>query len=198
LLQLVLGLKQPETGAVFLDDVDIRSLDMAAMRRRIGIVGQGATLFPGTLRENVALGLPLSDKAIWEALGLAGMEVDVSNMPLGLSTIIGDTDQLLSGGQVQRLLFARAIAARPRLVVLDEATSALDPAAQATITRSLKQLGVSILAVAHRLETLRECDSICVLDGGEIVQHGSFEELSSAGGPFRSLLCAGQFAKTAQ
>lgn len=193
LLHLVLGMKTPETGAVFLDGVDIRTLDMQAIRQRIGIVGQGASLFPGTLRDNIALGLPLTDQAILECLALAGMRAEVEAMPLGLGTVVGDTNPMFSGGQVQRLLFARALASRPKLIVLDEATSALDAAAQAIITNALRALGITILAVAHRLETLQACDRIYVMDRGAIVQHGTFTTLASQPGLFATLLASGQF-----
>lgn len=188
LIRLILGLAMPEAGAVFIDGVDTRKLDMAAMRRRIGIVGQGASLFPGTLRDNVALGSGLPDAEIWESLRLAGIDRDISAMPLGLGTVIGDTNPMLSGGQVQRLLFARAIATRPKLMILDEATSALDPAAQATVTRTIRALGTTVIAVAHRLETLRDCDCIHVLERGRIVEKGSFDELAGRDGPFAAML----------
>lgn len=193
LLHVILGMKMPETGAVFIDGVDIRTLDMPAIRRRIGIVGQGASLFPGTLRENIALGLPISDATILECLALAGIRAEVEAMPLGLGTVVGDANPMFSGGQVQRLLFARALASRPKIVLLDEASSALDPAAQAMITRSLRALGISILAVAHRLETLQACDRLYVMDRGTIVQHGTFAALANRPGLFSDLLESGQF-----
>ncbi len=188
LIRLILGLATPEAGAVFLDGVDTRKLDMAAMRRRIGIVGQGASLFPGTLRDNVALGAGLRDAEIWESLRLAGVAADIAAMPLGLGTVIGDTNPMLSGGQVQRLLFARAIATRPKLMILDEATSALDPVAQATVTRTIRALGITVIAVAHRLETLQSCDCIYMLERGRIVEKGSFAELAGHDGPFSAML----------
>ncbi|HEV2553517.1 MAG TPA: ATP-binding cassette domain-containing protein [Bosea sp. (in: a-proteobacteria)] len=188
LIRLILGLTTPEAGAVFLDGVDTRKLDMAALRRRIGIVGQGASLFPGTLRDNVALGAGLRDAEIWDSLRLAGIDRDIAAMPLGLGTVIGDTNPMLSGGQVQRLLFARAIATRPKLVILDEATSALDPAAQATVTNTIRELGITVIAVAHRLETLQSCDCIYMLERGRIVEKGGFDELASGSGPFAAML----------
>ncbi|MCA3641141.1 MAG: ATP-binding cassette domain-containing protein [Methylobacterium sp.] len=194
LLHVILGMKMPETGAVFIDGVDIRSLDMPAIRRRIGIVGQGASLFPGTLRDNIALGLRLSDAAILDCLALAGMRAEVEALPLGLGTVMGDTNPIFSGGEVQRLLFARALASRPKILLLDEATNALDPAAQAVITRSLRARGISILAVAHRLETLQACDRLYVMDRGAIVQHGTFTALARRPGLFAALLAAGQFS----
>jgi len=171
---------------------------MPAIRRRIGIVGQGASLFPGTLRENIALGLPISDATILECLALAGIRAEVEAMPLGLGTVVGDANPMFSGGQVQRLLFARALASRPKIVLLDEASSALDPAAQAMITRSLRALGISILAVAHRLETLQACDRLYVMDRGTIVQHGTFAALANRPGLFSDLLESGQFSTDAE
>jgi ABC-type bacteriocin/lantibiotic exporter with double-glycine peptidase domain len=168
LLKLILGMLAPESGAVLLDGVDIRKLDMREVRRRIGIVGQGARLFPGTVRENICMGLAMSEAEVWQALERAGMDKDVAAMPLGLDTLIGDTNPMFSGGQVQRLLFARAIASRPLLIILDEATSALDPLAQAVVTHTIRELGVTVIAVAHRIETLRDCDRIYRVADGKV------------------------------
>lgn len=188
LLQVLLGMRTPQTGAVFLDGIDIRKLDMRRMRQRIGIVGQGANLFPGTLRDNVSLGLALSDAEIWECLRMAGVNREIGALPLGLGTLVGDSNPMFSGGQIQRLLFARALALRPKLIILDEATSAIDPETQAAITRTIRGLGITIIAVAHRLETLRDCDRIYVLDRGRVVQVGTFEALARDAGRFGRLL----------
>ena len=188
LVKLILGMETAQAGAVFLDGVDTRKLDMPSIRRRIGIVGQGASLFPGSLRDNIAMGASLNDAEIWESLRLAGVDRDIAAMPLGLGTVIGDTNPMLSGGQVQRLLFARAVATRPKLIVLDEATSALDIAAQAKVTASIRALGITVIAVAHRLETLDACDCIHVLDRGRIVQRGRFSDLAKQSGTFSDML----------
>lgn len=190
LIDVMIGLRQPEAGLVAFDGVDINRLDAAALRRQIGIVGQNTRLFSGSLRSNIALGETHSDGHIWQALRLAGMEDEVRRMPLGLSTIISDGTSTLSGGQVQRLLFARAIVGNPPIMIFDEATSALDPHAQNIITTSLKQRRVTVISVAHRLETLIHCDRIYVLDHGRIVEQGSPVELTRAGGLFSRLMIA--------
>lgn len=190
LVDVMTGLRKPEAGLVAFDDIDIQKLDGASLRRQIGVVGQNAGLFAGSLRSNITLGDAHPDERIWRALRLAGIEEDVRRLPLGLSTIIGDGTPTLSGGQVQRLLVARAIVGDPPIVILDEATSALDPRAQAVVTAGLKQCRVTVISVAHRLETLLHCDRIYVMERGRIVEQGSPVELARASGPFSRLMAA--------
>jgi ABC-type bacteriocin/lantibiotic exporter with double-glycine peptidase domain len=190
LLRALLGLIPLAGGAVFYDGRDLTELDGAALRQRIGVVGQGGRLFPGTLGENVAAGLDLAPRTIAAALAQAGLEDMVAALPLGLATPIGDATSAFSGGQVQRILLARAFAIRPRLLVLDEATSALDPALQAHVSAAVDALDCSAILVAHRLETLRGCDEILVLDRGEIVERGSYAALARHDGLFARMLAA--------
>jgi ABC-type bacteriocin/lantibiotic exporter with double-glycine peptidase domain len=190
LIDVMIGLRQPEAGLVAFDGLDINRLDAAALRRQIGIVGQNARLFSGSLRSNIALDEVYSDDDIWKALRHAGLEDEVRRMPLGLSTMIGDGASTLSGGQVQRVLLARAIVGNPPIMIFDEATSALDPHAQKIIIAELKQRRVTVISVAHRLETLIHCDRIHVLDHGRIAEQGSPAELTRAGGLFSVLVAA--------
>jgi len=187
MIQTILGLVTPDQGVVSYDGIDLRKLDPAGVRRQIGLAGQGSKLFAGTIRDNVRAGLELSDDDIWSALQTAQVAEEVRSFGLGLSTPINDADPTLSGGQAQRILLARAIAAHPRIVVLDEATSAIDPPTRERITRSLDQLGIGIIAIAHRLETLVSCDCIYVLDAGEIIEKGRFDELMARNGEFAKL-----------
>jgi ABC-type bacteriocin/lantibiotic exporter with double-glycine peptidase domain len=187
LVQTILGLLTPDQGVVAYDGIDLRKLDAAGVRRQIGLAGQGSKLFAGSIRDNVKAGLELTDDEIWQALAIAEVAADVSQFGLGLSTVINDADPTMSGGQAQRILLARAIAMRPSIVVLDEATSAIDPPTRERITRSLDRLGVGIIAIAHRLETLVSADCIYVLDQGEIIERGRFDELVARDGEFAKL-----------
>jgi ABC-type bacteriocin/lantibiotic exporter with double-glycine peptidase domain len=187
LMQVLLGLLEPEQGVVAYDGVDLRKLDAAGIRRQVALAGQGSKLFAGSIRDNVKAGLDLTDDEIWQALAITQVADEVRRFGLGLSTIINDSDPTLSGGQAQRILLARAIAARPTIVVLDEATSAIDPPTRERITRALDQLGIGIIAIAHRLDTLVKADCIYVLDNGEITEKGRFDELMARNGTFARL-----------
>jgi ABC-type bacteriocin/lantibiotic exporter with double-glycine peptidase domain len=188
LMNLMLGLVKPESGHVLFDGVDLTQIDGAALRRQIGVVGQSGRLFPGSLFDNIALGADITHTQALEAVHQAGLGDDIAAMPLGLSTPIGDANPSLSGGQIQRILMARAFASKPKLIVLDEATSALDPAAQRHVQASLDHSKASIISIAHRLETLRKCDRIYVLDAGSVAECGSYDDLINAGGLFARMV----------
>lgn len=190
LLRALLGLEKLESGMVKVDGVDLALLDAAAIRRQIGVVGQAGKLFPGTLFENISAGLKLSEADVWAAVRQAALEAEIRALPLGLSTPIGDAEPILSIGQIQRVLLARALAHRPSLVVLDEATSALDPAAEAHVAASVDALNATVITVAHRLDTVRRCDRIYVLQDGRIVESGSFDELAASRGILAEFLSA--------
>jgi ABC-type bacteriocin/lantibiotic exporter with double-glycine peptidase domain len=190
LLRALLGLEKLESGSIKFDGVDLALLDAAAIRRQIGVVGQSGRLFPGTLFENISAGLKLSEAQVMHAVRLAALEADIRALPLGLSTPIGDAEPILSMGQIQRVLLARALAHRPSLVVLDEATSALDPAAEAHVAASIDALNATVITVAHRLDTVRRCDRIYVLKDGMIVEAGTFDELAASQGILTEFLSA--------
>lgn len=190
LIKAMLGLVPVESGAVLYDGVDLASLDTQALRRVVGIVGQNGRLFPGTLLDNVAAGLDVTPQEAMDALAKAGLAETIAALPLGLGTPIGDADAAFSGGQVQRILLARAFVGRPKILVLDEATSALDPAVQAHVAEAIDAMGASVIAIAHRLETLKRCHRILVLDHGRIVETGDYAALARAGGLFARLVAA--------
>lgn len=190
LLRAIIGLETLESGAIRHDGIDLSLLDSPALRRQIGVVGQAARLFPGTIRENIEAGLHFDDEALLEAVRLAAFDADLAALPLGLSTPVGDGESVLSGGQVQRVLLARAFAAKPRLILLDEATSALDPAAEARVSASIAALDVTLVTVAHRLDTVRHCDRIFVLEAGRIVESGSYQDLVASGGHLAEFVAA--------
>lgn len=125
---------------------------------------------------------------VWEAAEMAGIAEDIRRMPMGMHTIIAGTGGSMSGGQKQRLMIARAVAPKPKILFLDEATSALDNITQKRVSKSLDKLNCTRIVVAHRLSTIRHCDRILVLDQGKIIEDGSYWELMEKQGVFAELV----------
>jgi ABC-type bacteriocin/lantibiotic exporter with double-glycine peptidase domain len=188
LARLLLGMHLPDAGRVAFDGLDMRELDLALLRRRMGVVLQETFLLNDTVRANVGFQAPdLPAARIEEAARAACIHDVVAALPLGYDTVIGENGATLSGGQRQRLALARALAQRPAILLLDEATSALDPGTEARVHRNLAGLGCTRIVIAHRLATVRDADLILVLDRGRVVQRGTFQELIQAPGLFRDL-----------
>ncbi len=189
LLRVMLGLDSPERGAVFFDGRDLRNLDKRALRRQIGFVPQDSSLQPGSLIENIiGMSEDLTLEDAWRAARLAAVDRDIAEMPMQMMTMVADRSGVFSGGQIQRIRIASALARQPRIVILDEATSWLDSRSQADVMNSIESLGVTRIVIAHRLSTIRRADRIYVLDTGRIVQVGNYEELLQAPGRFRELV----------
>jgi ABC-type bacteriocin/lantibiotic exporter with double-glycine peptidase domain len=182
LVRLLLGMEEPSAGAIYLDGHDLRGLDTGAVRRQVATVLQSGRLPPGSLREAVRGTTGANDAAIWEALGRAALADEVRAMPMGLETVLTDAARVLSGGQTQRLLLARALLQKPALMILDEATSALDNITQAATMKAIRELPATRIVIAHRLSTIRHAHRIIVLDGGRIAETGSFDELMAKRG----------------
>ena len=189
LMRLLLGFEKPEKGAVYFDSKDINSLDLGSLRRQIGTVMQSGGLFQGDIYSNIVItdpGLSLDDA--WEAAEKAGIADDIREMPMGMHTIISEGQGGISGGQKQRIMIARAIAPRPKLLLFDEATSALDNRTQKQVSDALDKMGCTRIVIAHRLSTIKNCDRILVLDGGNIIEDGNYDELIEKGGFFAELV----------
>jgi ATP-binding cassette subfamily C protein len=188
ILRLLLGFEHPESGSIYFDGQDVSGLDIQAVRRQIGVVLQNGSVMTGDLFTNIiGSSLAAMDDA-WEAARMAGLDEDIRQMPMGMHTVISEGGTTLSGGQRQRLLIARAVVNRPRLLFFDEATSALDNRTQAIVSESLERLQATRIVVAHRLSTIMNADCIYVLDGGRVVQTGSYASLRSEGGVFTELI----------
>jgi ATP-binding cassette subfamily C protein len=187
IVRLILGFDTPWQGQVLLDSKPLDRLDREAVRRRIGTVIQGARVTSGSILTNIVGALPMTVDDAWQAAEMAGVADDIRAMPMQMSTIISEGGSGFSGGQLQRVLLARALVRKPRIVLLDEATSALDNETQRIVTDGLGALGVTRIVIAHRLSTIRHADQIVVLVGGRVLEHGTFEELIDTGGPFASL-----------
>nr|UXE45380.1 vitamin B12 import ATP-binding protein BtuD [uncultured bacterium] len=187
LLRLLLGFEQPSSGAVQYDGVDISQLDARALRQQIGVVLQESRLMPTDIYRNIVGDSSRTLNEAWAAAEQAGLADDIRRMPMGLHTIVSEGGGTFSGGQSQRLLIARALVAKPRIIFFDEATSALDNRAQAVVTESLDRLEATRVVIAHRLSTLVGADRIVYLDGGQIQEQGTYQELMAKGGPFAQL-----------
>ena len=188
IFRLLLGFATPEVGSISYDDQDISRLDVYAVRRQIGVVLQQSRIMASTIFDNIASGAFITMDEAWEAARAAGLEEELTAMPMGMHTSVSEGGSNLSGGQRQRLLIARALVCKPRLLLLDEATSALDNHTQAMVTASLDRLCVTRLVIAHRLSTIRHATRIYVLAGGRIVQQGRFEDLAQQEGLFAQLM----------
>ncbi|HXB62150.1 MAG TPA: NHLP bacteriocin export ABC transporter permease/ATPase subunit [Acidobacteriaceae bacterium] len=187
LLRLLLGFERPETGSIYYDGQELQNLDIQSVRQQMGVVLQNATLFSGDIYSNIVGSSPYSMDEAWEAAKLAGCDAEIRALPMGMHTALGEGGMGLSGGQRQRIMIARALVGRPKIVIFDEATSALDNHAQALVSRSLEQLDVTRIVIAHRLSTIVNADKIFVMDGGRIVQTGTYDELMQQRGLFASL-----------
>lgn len=189
LVRLLLGFEKPEKGAVFYDGKNLESLDLPSLRRKIGTVTQDAGLFQGDIFSNIVISAPeLTQQDAWEAAEAAGIADDIRAMPMGMNTIIAEGQGGISGGQRQRIMIARAIAPKPNLLIFDEATSALDNRTQKQVSEALDRMGCTRFVIAHRLSTIRHCDRILVLDGGTLIEDGTYEELIEKNGFFAELV----------
>ena len=189
LMRLMLGFETPEKGAVYYDGRDMSKLDLPSLRRRIGVVMQDGNLFQGDIYSNIVISAPqLTLAEAWEAAEIAGIADDIRAMPMGMQTVIAEGQGGISGGQKQRLMIARAVAPKPKILMFDEATSALDNRTQKQVSDALDKLKCTRIVIAHRLSTIRQADRIIMLENGHIVEDGSYDELVALGGRFADLV----------
>lgn len=198
LMRLLLGFEKPQKGAVYYDGKDLETIDLKSLRQKIGVVMQDGRLFQGDIYSNIVISAPqLTVEEAWEAAELSGIAEDIRNMPMGMYTMISEGSGGVSGGQRQRLVIARAIAPKPRILMFDEATSALDNLTQKKVSESLDALKCTRIVIAHRLSTIKQCDRIIVLDKGHIVEDGNYEELIAKKGYFAELVARQRLDDTA-
>ena len=187
-LRLVLGFEKPATGSIYFDGQDLGGLSVQSVRRQIGVVLQSGRPLAGEILTNILGGSNLTIDDAWEAARMVGLEDDIRSMPMGMYTMISEGADTFSGGQKQRILIARAIVHRPRIILFDEATSALDNRTQETVSRSLERLKATRIVIAHRLSTIVNADRIYVVDGGHVVEQGTYATLAGRGGLFARLV----------
>jgi len=186
----VMAFNRPLRGRVLVDGRDLADIPLREYRERLASVLQENFLFDGTIAENIGYARPgASLDEIKHAARVAHCEEFILRFPEGYDTIVGERGIKLSGGQRQRVSIARAILAQPRVLILDEATSSLDSESEEMIQDGLKALrtGRTTFVIAHRLSTIRSADQILVMEGGEIVERGTHDELLAANGRYRQL-----------
>jgi len=190
LISLVMTFNRPTSGRVLVDGHDLMTIKLRDYRSQLGVVLQDNFLFDGTIAENIAYGNPHATREEIKAVSrIAHCDEFIEGFEKQYDTVVGERGVRLSGGQRQRVAIARAILANPRVLILDEATSSLDSESEALIQDGLRSLrqGRTTFVIAHRLSTIRSADQIMVLEQGEIVEHGTHDELLARGGRYRQL-----------
>jgi ABC-type multidrug transport system fused ATPase/permease subunit len=192
LIDIIMGLNKPEKGEVLIDGKILNMDNLLSLRNSTSYIPQDPFLFNSSIRENLLIINPkATDNEIWEALELSSAADFVRKLPTGLETLIGDRGIKLSGGERQRIVLARAILRKPKILILDEATSALDTENERKIQESIERLKgrMTIICIAHRLSTIQNADQVIVLERGEIIQMGGYDQLANEKrGVFRMLL----------
>lgn len=188
ILKLLLGLELPRRGSITYDGQSLEQLNHTLLRRQIGVVMQEARPMPGPILGAIVGDSGCTEEEAWAAAEQVDIADAIRAMPMGMHTMISTGTGQVSGGQLQRILLARAIVTKPKIVFLDEATSALDNTSQDLVARTFNAMQVTRVVIAHRLSTIQSADRILVIDAGEVVQNGTYEELVSLEGMFRMLV----------
>ncbi|MBN2007794.1 NHLP bacteriocin export ABC transporter permease/ATPase subunit [candidate division KSB1 bacterium] len=187
ILRLLLGFEEPQRGAILYDGQDLSTLDITSVRKQIGTVLQNGKLMSGDIYTNIVGNAPLTVDDAWVAARMAGLDEDIKYMPMGMHTVVSEGGTTFSGGQRQRLLIARAIVHKPKMIFFDEATSALDNRTQTIVSKSLENLQATRIVIAHRLSTVVNANRIYVIKVGKIVESGTYDELMNLNGTFAEI-----------
>ena len=180
--RLLLGFESPEDGQILYDGRDLNDLDLTLVRRQMGVVVQQGTILRASVLKNIIGSVSHDIDAAWAAAESAAIADDIKAMPMGMQTIVDPAN--ISGGQAQRILLARALVNKPKIMILDEATSALDNESQAIVTKAMRDLKATRIVIAHRLSTIRSADRIIVISKGVAVEQGTYDELMAMNGVF--------------
>jgi ATP-binding cassette subfamily C protein len=187
MMRLLLGFERPSSGALYYDGQDLETLDTRALRQQLGVVLQESRLLPTDIFRNIVGTTSHTMDEAWEAAEMAGLAEDIRGMPMGMHTVVSEGGGTFSGGQRQRLLIARALVNKPRVIFFDEATSALDNRTQSVVTQSMDRMDSTRIVIAHRLSTVANADRIFYFDGGQVREEGTYDELMAKGGLFAAL-----------
>ncbi|GMV21721.1 MAG: ABC transporter ATP-binding protein [Acidimicrobiia bacterium] len=189
-IDLLMRLYDPDEGAIMVDGEDLRTLDLQQWRASIGLMSQEPFLFKGTIRDNIAMGLPTAtDEAIQRAAEQADIHAFITQLPGGYDTELADRGMTLSGGQRQRIALARALVRQPRLLLLDEATSSVDNRSESVIRNALNQVkrSCTLIVVAHKLATVRDADQLILVGDGQVLERGTHTDLMNLDGAYARL-----------
>jgi ATP-binding cassette subfamily B protein len=190
LAKLITRFYDPTEGRVLIDGHDLRDVTFHSLRSQLGVVPQEPFLFAGTIRDNIAFARPSApEEEVLEAVRAVGLSDVVDRLPEGLDSVVHERGQSLSSGERQLLALARAFLAHPRVLVLDEATSNLDLQSETKIEAALDVLleARTAVLIAHRLSTAMKADRIVVIEGGEVVESGTHDELVAAEGRYAEM-----------
>ncbi|HAU99877.1 MAG TPA: NHLP bacteriocin export ABC transporter permease/ATPase subunit [Lachnospiraceae bacterium] len=188
LLKLLMGFEKPQTGKIYYDNRDIDDMDKRELRKKFGVVLQGGGLIDGSIYDNITITAPDTKiERVMEVIEEVGLKEDIDGMPMGIHTMVTEGAGTISGGQAQRILIARALVGKPKLVFFDEATSALDNVTQNRVVETLEGINATKLVIAHRLSTVKRCDRIIVMEQGHIIEEGDYQALMEQKGFFYEL-----------
>jgi ATP-binding cassette subfamily C protein len=188
LLKLLLGFYFPEQGHILFDERPIQQFNLSDLRQQIGVVFQDSKLMTGTLLTNMIDGCAgMTEKDAWHVADLVGLTDFITSLPMQMHTMVSQQMNVLSGGQKQLILIARALIGNPRLLLLDEATNSLDPTTQHHIAKIIRRLPITCISIAHRLSTIHYADKILVLHQGRIIEQGTYHQLLESQGLFYQL-----------
>lgn len=193
---LLQRLYQPTSGSITIGSHDLACIDVNYLRDHVAVVSQNPNLFDATITENISYGsIEMSLEDVQEAAIAANVHDFIMTLPKGYDTMVGENASLISGGQAQRIQIARALARPSKILILDECTSALDPANQAVVLDTIRQarVGRTTLMVTHKLPVMKMCDRIIVVNAGNIVEEGTYEQLMARKGVFAQLASGGEW-----
>lgn len=188
LIRVLLGFEDYDVGTILFNGMDMKEIDIRTIRDQTGVVLQNGKIMQGTVFYNIVGTSNYTEEEAWEAAKMAGCDEDINSLQDKMNTYLPAGGGILSGGQQQRIVIARALIKKPNLLFFDEATSALDNETQKTVTDNLNQLNATKIVIAHRLSTIRDADSIVVLEKGEIMEYGKYEDLIKNQGFFYNLV----------
>ena len=189
MLSLVSGLYEPWDGEVLFDGKPRKAIDRMTFVNSVSVVNQDVTLFEGTIEDNVKMwDESIEDFAMVLACSDAQIHQEIMERPGAYKGEVAERGKNFSGGQRQRIEIATALAKEPTILLMDEGTSALDPEAESKVMSHIYGMGITLITIAHRLETIAKCDQIYVVEHGSVTQHGTHDELSQMDGLYRNLL----------